>query len=153
LSLVFQVFVYHSQQGDERSSKIVRPTTTATIGDKQTKMHISRYFSYVGPVRLSYKPYFFNERTLFFSHNKSANNTCSHGLSAKRTEPSSEFTIFCYFVTIYNILRQLFMAWIEVHGLNSAPYPPPVRSYTIYIIKELIWNWLLLVEFYLHGPY
>jgi hypothetical protein len=33
-----------------------------------------------------YKPYFFNERTMFFSHNKSANSTFSHNLSAKRTD-------------------------------------------------------------------
>jgi hypothetical protein len=32
--------------------------------------------------------YFFSERTMFFSHNKSANITFSYGLSAKRTEPS-----------------------------------------------------------------
>ena len=37
------------------------------------------------PVRLAYKPYFFGQQTLFFSHNKSANNTFSHGLSVNRT--------------------------------------------------------------------
>jgi len=37
-----------------------------------------------GPVRLAYKPYFFSQRTVFFSHNKSANSTFSHDLSAKR---------------------------------------------------------------------
>jgi len=36
------------------------------------------------PVRLAYKPYFFSQRTIFFSHNKLANSTFSHGLSAKR---------------------------------------------------------------------
>jgi len=36
-------------------------------------------------LRLAYKPYFFSQRTVFFSHNKSANSTFSHGLSAKRT--------------------------------------------------------------------
>ena len=30
-------------------------------------------------------PYFFSQRTVFFSHNKAANSTFSHGLSAKRT--------------------------------------------------------------------
>ena len=35
------------------------------------------------PVRLAYKPYFFSQQTIFFSHNKSANSTFSHGLSAK----------------------------------------------------------------------
>ena len=39
----------------------------------------------VRPARLAYKPYFFSQLTVFFSHNKSANNTFSHGLSAKRT--------------------------------------------------------------------
>ena len=41
------------------------------------------------PVRLAYKPYFFSQRTVFFSHNKSVNNTFSHDLSAKRTGPLS----------------------------------------------------------------
>ena len=40
------------------------------------------------PVRLAYKLYFFSQRTVFFSHNKSANNTFSHCLSIKRTEYS-----------------------------------------------------------------
>ena len=34
-------------------------------------------------VRLAYKPYFFSQRTVFFSHNKSTNGTFSHGLLAK----------------------------------------------------------------------
>ena len=37
------------------------------------------------PVRLAYKPYFFNQQTIFFSHNKLANSTFSHDLSIKRT--------------------------------------------------------------------
>ena len=37
------------------------------------------------PVCLAYKPYFFSQRTIFFSHNKSANSTFSHGLSTKQT--------------------------------------------------------------------
>jgi len=36
------------------------------------------------PVRSAYKPYFFSLQVIFFSHNKSANSTFSHGLSAKR---------------------------------------------------------------------
>ena len=31
----------------------------------------------------AYKPYFSSQRTIFFSHNKSANSIFSHGLSAK----------------------------------------------------------------------
>ena len=38
-----------------------------------------------GLVCLSYEPYYFSERTVFFSHNKSANSTFSHDFSAKRT--------------------------------------------------------------------
>ena len=37
-------------------------------------------------VRWTYKSYFFSQRTVFFSHNKLANGTFSHGLSAKRTD-------------------------------------------------------------------
>jgi hypothetical protein len=44
---------------------------------------VSMSNDYIGPVRLSYKPYFFNQRTIFFSHNKSANNTFSHDFSTK----------------------------------------------------------------------
>ena len=43
----------------------------------------SRWTTNIGPVRLSYEPYYFSERTVFFSHNKSANSTFSHGFSAK----------------------------------------------------------------------
>jgi hypothetical protein len=32
----------------------------------------------------AYKLYFFSQRTVFFSHNKSANSTFSHGFSAKQ---------------------------------------------------------------------
>ena len=42
-----------------------------------------------GPVRLSYEPYYFSERTMFFTYNKSANNTFSHDFSAKRTGPQN----------------------------------------------------------------
>ena len=37
------------------------------------------------PVHLAYKPYFFSQRIVFFSHNKSDKSTFRHGLSAKRT--------------------------------------------------------------------
>ena len=35
---------------------------------------------------LTYKPYFFSQRTLFFSHTKSANSTFSHDLSVKQAK-------------------------------------------------------------------
>ena len=35
---------------------------------------------------LAYKPYFFSQRTIFFSHTKSANSTFSYGLSAKQAQ-------------------------------------------------------------------
>ena len=35
---------------------------------------------------LTYKPYFFSQRTVFFSHTKSANSTFSHDLSAKQAQ-------------------------------------------------------------------
>ena len=41
-------------------------------------------------VRLTYKPYFFSQRTVFFSYNKSANSTFNHDLSAKRTGQRSK---------------------------------------------------------------
>jgi hypothetical protein len=39
----------------------------------------------LGPVRLSYNPYFSVFVTVFFSPNKLVNNIFSHGFSAKRT--------------------------------------------------------------------
>jgi len=47
----------------------------------------------VRPVRLAYKLYFFSQRTIFFSHNKSANNTFNHGLSAKRAGQCEVMTL------------------------------------------------------------
>jgi hypothetical protein len=38
------------------------------------------------PGRLSYKPYFFSQRTVFFSHNKSATDTFSYDFSTKPNE-------------------------------------------------------------------
>jgi hypothetical protein len=37
------------------------------------------------PVYLSYKPYFFSQRSMFFSHDKLVNSTCSHNFLTKRT--------------------------------------------------------------------
>jgi hypothetical protein len=45
-------------------------------------------------VRLTYQPYFFNEGTIFLSHNKSTNSTFSHGFSAKRTRHSCMYLSF-----------------------------------------------------------
>ena len=42
-------------------------------------------------LRVSYEPYYFNERILFFSYNKLANSTFSRGFSVKRTEPLDSF--------------------------------------------------------------
>jgi len=44
-------------------------------------------------VCLAYKPYFFSQRTIFFSHTKSANSTFSHGLSAKQAQ-TNRATVF-----------------------------------------------------------
>ena len=64
----------------------VKKTILTMTPDHMYKAHRTT----IHPVRLAYKPYFFRQRTLFFSHNKSANNTFSHGLSAKRTGHMSE---------------------------------------------------------------
>ena len=37
---------------------------------------------------MSYEPYYFSERTVFFSHNKSINSAFSHGFLAKRSDLS-----------------------------------------------------------------
>jgi hypothetical protein len=39
----------------------------------------------IRPIRLSYKSYFFSQRTLFFSRNKSTNSIFNHDFSAKWT--------------------------------------------------------------------
>jgi len=38
------------------------------------------------PVRWTYKPYFFSQQTVFFSHTKSTNSTFSHDLSVKQAQ-------------------------------------------------------------------
>ena len=45
---------------------------------------------------LAYKPYFFNQRTVFFSHNKSTNSTFSHDLSAKQTQANRVIIFFSH---------------------------------------------------------
>jgi len=47
------------------------------------------------PVRFASKSYFFNQRTIFFSHNKSTNKIFSHNLSAKRTWQNVDLAGLC----------------------------------------------------------
>ena len=53
------------------------------------------------PCSLGYKPYCFSEGTVFFSHNKSANSTFSHGFFSEANGPmamsksSEERFLFC----------------------------------------------------------
>ena len=67
-------------------------------------------FFYARPVRLAYKPYFFSQRTIFFSHNKSANSTFSHGLSAKRIGPVEG---------IWRNLEEFGREWTVFSAMNS----------------------------------
>jgi len=41
---------------------------------------------------LAYKPYFFSQQIIFFSHTKSANSTFSHDLSAKQAQINRALT-------------------------------------------------------------
>ena len=78
------------------------------------------FLGHFRPLRLA-SHIFFSQRTIFFSHNKSANNTFSHDLSAKRTEsPEREKTI---------ILALLFREF--------------VRFTKEYIIKRILMKWLI----------
>jgi hypothetical protein len=44
------------------------------------------------PCSSTYPSYFFSEEIMFFSHNKSANNTFNHGFSAKQTGDGRAWT-------------------------------------------------------------
>ena len=48
--------------------------------------HFQPYTTLFAWACLAYKPYFFNHRTIIFSHIKSANSTFSHSLSAKQAQ-------------------------------------------------------------------
>jgi len=54
-------------------------------GDTPVSVWASTYVVKIVTVRSVYKPYYFNQRTIFFYHNKSVNSTFNRGLSAKRT--------------------------------------------------------------------
>ena len=74
------------------------------------KLFTRTLFFYARPVRLAYKPYFFSQRTVFFSQNKSANSTFSHGLSAKRIGPVEG---------IWRNLEEFGREWTVFSAMNS----------------------------------
>jgi hypothetical protein len=85
-------------------NRIGRPTKTCTRVYYALSESTICKLKACSPVCLS--PYFFNQRTVFFSHNKSANSTFSHVFSAKRTRrlDSSKQRLYncqlnCYFST------------------------------------------------------
>ena len=51
--------------------------------------------SQLGPVCLSYGPYYFSEGTIFFSHNKSANSTFNHSFFSEANRATVHFFYFC----------------------------------------------------------
>jgi len=70
---------------------------------------------------LAYKPYFFSQRILFFSYNKSANGTFSHGLSAKRTGQLLEILVGVMACFKMLDLKHLICGEIETEsGLNKS---------------------------------
>ena len=85
-----------------------------------------------GPVCLCYEPYHFSERTMFFSHNKSANSTFSHGFSAKRTEP----VLLAYHVAIF--ARPLHATFFYICWLHYS-YVEPVMPTSFELCKPLFY--------------
>jgi len=79
---VSDVLVIPADISDAEQSRRAVEAIVAHFG-KRTRP--SLYPSSYRPIRLTYKPYLFSQRIVFFSHNKSANGTFSPGLSAKRT--------------------------------------------------------------------
>ena len=69
------VFAVQATGRDGRHSHAMRTTVRVAISSRL--LVVAR--------ELAYKPYFFSQRIIFFSHNKSANSTFSHDLSVKRT--------------------------------------------------------------------
>jgi len=92
-------------------------------------------------VCFSYKPYFFSQRIIFFSHTKSVNSTFSHGLSAKQAQVNmmnhaqvikqSMFVLVdvSFFVLgsglFFNNFQNIFILWVD-SGYNDW-----ITSYTI----------------------
>ena len=68
------------------------------------------------PVRLSYKLYFFSQRIVFFSHNKSVNGTFNHGLSAKQTAQRILSRLALAIITEYHAGAGLSL---DASGLNG----------------------------------
>jgi len=66
------------------------------------------------PVRF-YKPYFFSQRTIFFSHTKSANSTFSHASSAKQAQTNK--ATFEQWTTSIGVKECNMAAW----GLSMRP--------------------------------
>ena len=80
------------------------------------------------PIRLAYKPYFFSQRTVFFSHNKSVNSTFSHGLSAKRTGPLFVAFSSIHYSIIARFLQPKQTTAVETLGMNPVAKPLPPSS-------------------------
>jgi len=70
-------------------------------------------------VRSAYKPYFFSQRTIFLFHNKSANSTFSHGLSAKRTGLLSSWSYMCLVSSFPNTVLEVLYILIHESGGTS----------------------------------
>ena len=70
------VFAVQATGRDGRHSHAMRTTVRVAISSRL--LVVAR--------ELAYKPYFFSQRIIFFSHNKSANSTFSHDLSVKQAQ-------------------------------------------------------------------
>ena len=97
----------------------------------------------IRPVRLAYKPYFFSQRTAFFSHNKSAN-----GIFTMAYQPSEQGNIVCldmYIICQIGITlkakllhwHQLVQKWVP-HGL-VAWSPCILMSFSLTSPVILLW--------------
>ena len=82
------------------------------------------------PVRLSYKLYFFSQRIVFFSHNKSVNSTFNHGLSAKRTVQRILSRLALAIITEYHAGAGLSL---DASGLNGERSNVVIRVATSHI--------------------
>ena len=58
---------------------------------KDSSEECAKVFTLFAWACLAYKPYFFSQRTVFFSHTKSVNGTFSHDLSVKQAQVNRTF--------------------------------------------------------------
>ena len=76
----------------------------------------------------AYKPYFFSQRSIFFFHTKSANNTFSHGLLAKQARTRMNTNKFWEFRSVFLVKPKQKEGWHHQKGWKASWIIPVLES-------------------------